>query len=120
MVERNKWIVLVAKLLEATQEDKIRWASQQPPDAIFLSGERADKVYITEFLDRKFRIYDYSFKSWQDDERFEWQEGLKLEFIDDAGHSQFEVPTVAGIGDLLAAVKYQTADIDKFLQDLVG
>ena len=118
MTERKKWISLVAKLLEATQTNTITWNFSDPPDTIRQSGERTDQVYEASFMGKIFRLYPYRFKFFSNEERFEWSDGIKLEFIDPIGRSLFEVPNVEGINQLLEAVKYQTADIDQFLQTL--
>jgi hypothetical protein len=119
MSERKKWIKLVAALLEATQNNETKWSLKLPPDTLYQSGEQTDQVYETGFMDKEFRLYPYSYKCWTDEDRFEWSEGVKLEFIDNTGRSLFVVPAVEGIGDLLEAVKYQTAEIDDFLEKLV-
>lgn len=116
MTDTKKWISLVAKLLEATQTNLIIWTLCPPPETIFQSGERADQVYETTFMEKRFRFYLYHYKYFTDEERFEWTDGIRLEFIDPKGRSLFAVPSVEGINDLFKAVQYQTADIDQFLQ----
>jgi hypothetical protein len=43
---------------------------------------------------------------------------VRLEFTDVRGRSLYAIPQVAGLWDLLNAVKFQTAGIDKFLDKL--
>lgn len=118
MTDTKKWISLVAKLLEATQTNSITWTLYSSPETLFQSGERADQVYETTFMEKKFRLYLYHYKFFSDEERFNWTDGIRLEFIDPKGRSLFEVPPVEGINHLLEAAKYQTADIEQFLQTL--
>ena len=119
MSDRKKWIKLVSVLLEATQNKRIVWTLDRPPENLVASNEYTDQVYEGGFKDKQLRLYTYNYKYWLDEDRFEWQEGVKFEFVDEMGRSLFVVPPVEGVSDLLEAVKYQTADIEEFLEKLV-
>jgi hypothetical protein len=138
-MEKDKWVSFVSKLLEFTQKRHIRW--QISNDLHFLpADERATHAYLAEFMDKKLRLYRFQHRI--DDDRWfsqrmlrdalgismqrdrgesgHWVERTKLEIVDDSGLSLFEVPGVVGIGDLLTAVRYQTADIDQYLDKVTA
>ncbi len=119
-MNQNKWLKLVSKLLEATQENTIRWTIQPTPDNMRQLSDRVDHVCDTIYLDRNFRLYEYKTKHYVDEDRFEWVDGVRLEFVDFSGRALFEVPRTEGLWDLLRAVQYQTADIDSFLIRVAG
>jgi hypothetical protein len=115
---RQRWVNLVAKILEETQEKKITWSVRSSADQLHSLGERADLVYETEFMEQRFRIYEYSYQHQTDEFDFEWVQAIKLEFIDFHGRSLFIVPAVEGLDDLFQEIRYQASGIDDFLDKL--
>ena len=116
---RNKWSALAAKLLELTQKGVIRWVGSSLDRYPILSSRKTSIVYVGEYADRLLRIYEYEEMrvSLSDDTEYMAQD-ICLDFIDRDGVSLFEVPKISGIWDLLAAVKYQFADVDEFLEKI--
>jgi len=111
MTDHNRWILLVSKLLEATQQNKIRW------NVVELPGTRhREKMikYETYFMNQKFRVRKEVIAS----EPMMGPE-ITLTFIDEAGREIYVVPPVEGLEDLVEAVQFQVAGIDQFLKNLV-
>ena len=114
----NKWISLIAKLLQLTQNGEIEWKTVSPPKDNLPIDERVALVYEADYLEQGLRIYEFEYKYWADEEHFEWSNGIRLEFTDRLGRSLYSVSDIHGLWDLLRAIKYQSANIDAFLEKL--
>lgn len=114
----NKWISLIAKLLQLTQNGEIHWKAVSPSKENLPADERIVLVYEADYLEQGLRIYEFEYKFWADEERFEWSNGIRLEFTDRAGRSLYSVSGIDGLWDLLRAIKYQSANIEAFLEKL--
>ncbi|MCH8808409.1 MAG: hypothetical protein IH993_01030 [Proteobacteria bacterium] len=116
--DNKKWISLIAKLLQLTQSGKIQWKAVSPAKENLPADERIALVYEADYLEQGLRIYEFEYKSWVDEDRFEWSNGIKLEFTDRLGRSLYSVSDILGLWDLLRAIKYKSANIDAFLEKL--
>ncbi len=114
----DKWISLIAKLLQLTQNGEIRWKAVSPPKETLPADERTALVFEAEYLEQGLRIYEFEYKSWENEDRVEWSNGIKLEFTDRLGRSLYSVSDVQGLWDLLRAIQYKSANIDAFLEKL--
>lgn len=124
MVARDKWVATISKLLRLTQESQIRWQLKRHSGSL-APGERTPAVYTTEYAGQRLRLYEFHrkhvfFGPLSDEPETDWERGLRLEFLDKNDTPLYSVEDVAGIGDLLDAVKYKTANIDEFLEKLIS
>lgn len=110
----------VAKLIQFTQEGRIKWYALHP-ESVPLDGqeyERIEAAYETNFSGRKLRLYKRSFKSIQrrlsttmllpQNEFYPIHvEEIVLENLDDRGNVVFTFPSLESLSNLLSAVQYQ-------------
>ena len=116
----SKWVSLIAKLLQLTQEGKIKWTLQPPPPGKLPATERVSQVYATAYEGQGLRIYEYDYKTLVPDfsDDLEWDRRVKLELVDATGRSLYAISQEPGLDDLLRAVKHQTSNVDAFLEKL--
>lgn len=130
----NRFITAIAKLIDLTQKGELRW---NLPEA----GEQADKhisqIFIAHYHDKILKIYKRTYKdyrkrsvSFADSLKLSmfsgergietyWESDVVLEFINPDGMTIWTFPQMRILQDLLAAVQYQVAGVEDFLDDIL-
>jgi len=106
----DKLIDAIVSLIRGTQDGRITWALKKLTPTLSLTDPKiaGQAVYETEYRGRKLRLYEVAY-SWPN-----------LEIIDDNGTALWTFPPVSGLDDLLSSVRYETAGVKKFLDDIIG
>ncbi|HEY9160954.1 MAG TPA: hypothetical protein VIS94_07710 [Desulfomonilia bacterium] len=121
MDAEKKLIKLIAYLIELTQKGKLNWERHDPPDSIVTSHDNiVDFVYQTTFENKELRIYEERYKYWYDEDKWNWDSRVILDFADDYGRSVWKFPSLPGLWDLLESVKYREVDVDGFVSDIIN
>jgi hypothetical protein len=113
--EQEKVINAIVKLIRGTQEGSITWSVKKQTTAPSLDPNEyvePDIVYEADYKGRRLRLYEVY-------QRYEGRHYI-LKFVDDGGTTLWTFPEVSGLDDLLSSVRYQIADVKKFLDDLIG
>ena len=113
--EQEKVINAIVRLIRGTQEGSITWSVKKQATAPSLDPNESaepEVVYEAEYKGRRLRLYEVY-------RRFEGRHYI-LKFVDDDGTTLWTFPEVSGLDDLLSSVRYQIADVKKFLDDLIG
>jgi hypothetical protein len=119
MAEPDKFIRVVAKLNELTQEGKIHWTVVPHPEALDLGRDKpVTVVYEAPYKDKCLRIYREEYKYWYDENRYTWSDRIVLAFTEKNGQNAWEFPDVPGLADLFDSVRYQKAEVDKFIREV--
>jgi hypothetical protein len=110
----DKLIDAVVRLIKGTQEGKITWKVKKQPVLPFLEHDvnEPDIVYEAEYKNRRLRLFEVN-------NRFSADRHTILKIIDENGTTLWLFPEVSGLDDLLSSVRYQTADVKKFLDDIM-
>ena len=121
MTERNKLVKVVSKLIELTQENVIKWENVGIPEPVAQGGDkRIGPVFEITYKEQRIRIYEEEYKDWYDEDKYTWSSRVVLAFVDYMDKNNWEFPqTVAGLRDLLESVKYQTANVDEFINKFI-
>ena len=106
----DKLIDAIVSLIDGTQEGRIKWAVKKVTPTVFLTDPKVavQAVYETEHRGRKLRLYEAAYGS------------PNLEIIDDNGTVLWTFLPVSGLDDLLSSVRYETAGVKEFLDDIIG
>ena len=106
----DKLIDAIVSLIDGTQEGRITWAVKKLTPTLSPTDPKiaVQVVYETEYRGRKLRLYEVAY-SWP-----------TLEIIDDDGTALWTFPPVSGLDDLLSSVRYETAGVKKFLDDIIA
>lgn len=140
--DKDRFIALVAKLLELTQDGKIKWDATRPRASLTNDPDLAvDVVYTTHHQRKRLGLYQikrryeappkgslsaiisgYSgyYRNILGTPPPKWQLDHILELIDDSGNCLWTFPSVSGLGDLFSAVQFQAAGVSEFLDDVLG
>jgi hypothetical protein len=113
--EQEKVINAIVRLIRGTQEGSITWSVKKQTTAPSLDPNESaepEVVYEAEYKGRRLRLYEVY-------RRFDGRHYI-LKFVDDDGTTLWTFPEISGLDDLLSSVRYQIADVKKFLDDLIG
>jgi len=121
MKEQDRITKLLAKLLQQTQEGTLVWEAGKPPrDLTFGTEDVADTVFISEKKGRILRLFPYKTKFYTDEEEYHWEDGVALDISDEKESSWWRFPQNPIILDLLEAVKFNTVDVEGFINGLLS
>jgi hypothetical protein len=112
---------IITKLNRETKEGTIKWdIIRNKPSSLSGSEVLIDNVYICKVLNKKLRLYKYQSKYFVDEERFEWTDSHRLEFMDGYGNSEWTFPADRGIYELYESVRFKASDIEQFIGDYLA
>lgn len=113
----KKWVALVVKLNQLTREGKLVWRSCPAPPSLYApTHDAVQSFHVTDFNGKKIGIYEVRRLSLDDyhDRRFAVSRAA-MALFNDSMELEYELPNVAGIGDLLDTVRYYTAGVRDWL-----
>lgn len=127
---RNKWIEAATKLVQLTNEGKIKWSVDTPPPSLRRDpNQQVDVVFKTEYQGQNMQLYERHYKELPLErdwwpiigraKQSEWKSEVMLEFVDDRGRAFWFFPKVNPLNHLLSAVQYQRANINDFIDKLL-
>ena len=115
--DERKWNTFLNKLTSKTEDGDIEWyesphARRQNP---------LGPIFVAEILPGKFAaIYRYWYNYYTDVDEYTRQEGVAVEFVDDAGEKQWSLPSVGARFALMDLIEYNEAEagdiLDEFLK----
>lgn len=121
MTQENKTTRAIVLLLEQTQEGTLKWEVADPASDLTDGSNIVVKVmYLAHKDGRSLRLYHYRFRSYTDEDTWHWDDNLALEVSDQKNMSWWQFPKHRVIWDLLEAVKFKTAGVDDFIDNLIG
>lgn len=113
----------VAKLNRLTQEGKLRWKLMKPPSSLTSgSSSQVPAFFQCELRGKIVGIYEERYQSYSSEtDEWYWASGITLALFDAEGHQIWEFPSdLEGLQDLWKAVRYRSADVDKYLDAVLS
>ncbi len=119
--ERNQWVEAIGKLLTLTQHRELKWRSNYPREPLAVHpGAKVDVVYETEYKGKMLRLFESRFRVERGIfSRLDWESEAVLQVADSSGLSAWTFPHSDITEHLLAAVRYQVAEVGHFLEELL-
>ncbi len=136
--EKNKWIDAAGKLLQLTQDGKLKWQPRDAPAYLNLEPDRkrVEVVYEAKYNSRKLRLYQFSYKvqkprsslgalkdlaAYVNPHEYPyWTTKTALELLDQSGFGAWTFPETEVLEDLAVAVRYQVAEVKEFLDEILA
>lgn len=140
--EKNKWIEATAKMIELTQNGKIKWVAEKPFRTLNTDESAiVGTVFHTTYKDKRIRIYERQFIDIRDARSLEPESYLNLnmrnlffspkkekfinsevvmEFVDEYHNKIWSFPSVSTLIDLLSAVRFQVSGAKDFIDDITS
>lgn len=117
-VEKTNWDEVVSKLIRMTENGQLRWSVD--PRLNGLREGVVGRAYAASFHERVIAIYEIRYKSYRDEDTWDWDTGVVVEFIDNDANSEWQLPSSPKFWKLLDVVKFQVAGVDKLLKELLA
>lgn len=116
---RNKNIDFILTLIQKTNQKEIEWNIVKHNIDLPHDEKITGKIYVTTINGKKFRLFEYQYKHYVDEDEWLWNQRKKIELIDDNNEKLYEFDYDYSINDLFDSVTRQTSGIDDFLEDFL-
>ena len=130
--KKDKWEEVLAKLIQLTQEKKLKWESLTEYPSMKLSDDdKITTVFTTYYKGKRLWIYRRRYKarflkfgttSWlpkPDDYEIRWTTNVYLEIIDDKYNPVWAFPSEDMLNDLLTTIQYQVSGVGDFMDEIL-
>ncbi len=127
----DKFVATVTKLIQLTQDGKLIWSAAANPKIAeeannvslierYALPKRLEYAYTAKYKDATFLIYKIGNAS--DFLGTNLSSGLQtifLHIVDNNGDSIWKFPDIKSLKDLAESIKFQTAGVNKIIDDLL-
>ena len=120
MNDKKNITSLIVKLNKMTQNGELKWSSYNSRLVLDYQDEAVDKIYRTSYKDKHFRLFKYRSRDYTDEDIFHWITRWRLEITDENYNAEWTFPEERAIADLYDSVRYQIADVDNLLNELLS
>lgn len=110
---------LIVKLNKLTQAGEITWEARDDHFRLGTHEEFLDKIYYCTYKTKNFRVYNYRYRYYTDEETYHWISRHRLELIDGMGETDYVFPEERAVSNLYDSVRYQVAGVDDIIDDLL-
>ena len=116
MNDEKTFSKIINKLLNLTRSNEIIWEKQDPPSFLTDSDTKIESVYLTEYKERKLRLYEEKYQTFDEPTMsWFWSKRPVLQLVDKRNKTDWAFPYSRELKDLLEAAKYQSANVSEFL-----
>jgi hypothetical protein len=110
------------RLLEHTTSRKLKWEQMEPPDAVAVGTDSKILTFFgTTFNGRHVGVYEERYRAYdvETDAQY-WTTRHVMMFFDSGWEVGWEAPLTPGVSRLYDAIKYQKADVDAIMKDILS
>jgi hypothetical protein len=120
--QNKKYIEAIAKFNRLTQSGKIKWERRNTPEHLTRGTDFIIvDFYGTNYQGQNLGLYLSKFRAFDSETELPyWAQQKDLALFDENWNETWRFPNVSGIDDLYRSVKYQVADIDKFIDSVLS
>lgn len=121
-MDTNKYISAISKLNRLTQEGKLKWQQIKPSGKMGLDQQgHITNFYVTDFEGRKIGIYEERYQEYDGyTDRFHLSDRIGIGLFNDDLDLEWEFPdNLSGKYELMQSIKYQTADVERFIGEIL-
>jgi hypothetical protein len=113
----RKWSEFCERLIAKTASGDLEWEDWGGrigrPDA-------RSPLFVARYKAWRILIFKYSYKYFYDEERFDWDEEVAMELIDDTGKNEWTFPKVPNRYQLLDRIQFNHSDVQSLLDDVLS
>jgi len=117
---RNKNNEFILALIKQTNNDDINWIIVDHKIDLPHEEKITSKIYKTTILEKSFRLYEFQYKHYVDEDEWLWNQRKRLELIDESNDRLYEFDYNYSLNDLFDAVSRKTSGVDDFLDDFLN
>lgn len=115
--DATKWEAFCDRLAQSTASGQLVWDNWDTRTA---RPNAKSPVFVTTYKQWKIAIYKYEYKYFYDEDRFDWNEEVAIDLIDDSGKNEWTIPKVPSRRRLLDQIQFKNADVESLLDDVLG
>ena len=116
----SEWESAVKKLTALTREGKLKWTPTYELSERRRSQYRlVGPAYIGDTNNKRIAVLEYEFARFDLDGNEYPDTGISIEFIDPRWETEWVWPASGGRFELLEAIRFQTSQADKFLENFL-
>lgn len=116
MSEKEKWEKVLAKLVADTKSGEVEWARATRPNREAIVGFG----YVASVSNTRLMVYEYEYRHYLEEEVWETQSDVAVEFVSLDGTLEWKVPPVPQRFALLEEVRLQTSGALDFANEYLG
>ena len=121
MTPKEKAAAAISTLTRQTLSGSISWVKLQPAIEPANANDKITDYYEAEVKGQRLAIYaGHTPHRDEGDEQPWWQDYVELVALDPERQVGWRFPRVVGAAELLDAVRYRSAGMDRFLDELIG
>jgi hypothetical protein len=120
MSNLKDYVKLTAEFTRLTQKEEIKWLKKPALNYMSSYHRRVEYVYTTKYKDRYLRIYEESYRIYNEEGDYDWDSRIVFELVDAEGNNLWTFPYINGIRELFDAIKYKDANVAEFIKDVIG
>lgn len=113
------WAPAVAKLVALTESRELTWDRffHTPPRDHDIVG---DTMFRANVQGRYIAVYEYRFKTYEDEDTWSWETEVAVEFVKSEGELQWRWPATSYRWALIDAIRAQVAGAPQFLEKFLA
>ncbi len=117
MYSESQWEKAIKKLLDLTHSRKLEWTTLELLERDGIQGH----AYVAAVQDRFIAVYEFQYKSYHDEDSWEWDNEVAIEFVDNNFNLEWRWPASPLRWRLLDEIRFQSSHasdfIEKFLEE---
>ena len=119
MEKREKLSAFVSKLNRLTKQGQIEWKRGKPPGIIESEGG-IPYFFKATYMEKNIGVYEEKFRAYNEDtDSHYWASRSVVGFFSEHWEPEYEMADIIGTWDLIDTIKYQIANVDKFLDKIL-
>ena len=118
MPTEDNWNEAARRLTVLTELGAVSWDDNRWSPTI-RDGVVGDGVYGALYTNKWLMVYEYRYKAYIDEDRWDWQNDVAVEFVNEHGDLQWRWPKIPYRIRLLDAIRCKAAGADSFLKQLL-
>jgi hypothetical protein len=111
MLPKNKINEFLEQVVERSHKGKLQWDIDERDQEFENDEEPIGYPSTTTLAPNYLRIAQVRYKIWSDEDRFDWESRIVLDFVDSAGKLLWRFPPNPKIPELYEVVRFESSGI---------
>jgi hypothetical protein len=113
-----EWTDALEKIIILTKSGNLNWSKNQFLTSI-RENDSVDIIYSTSVMNHIIIVYEYRYKKYSDEDNWDWDNEVAIEFVDLEGNLEWQWPTMPNRFNLIDAIRYNISGAGNFLRDFL-
>jgi|688.fasta_scaffold187054_5 hypothetical protein len=113
----RKWTEFCERLIAKTASGDLKWKDWGHKIG---RPEARSPLFVATYKTWRILVFKYAYKYFHDEDRYDWDEEVGMELIDDAGKNEWTFPKVPNRYQLLDRIQFNHSDVQSLLDDVLS